>query len=90
MVDPGSGPEAHVVDRDVAELLWELVDELPPRKRILLRALFTDNPSPYTEVARAAGLPKGGIGPTRARALQQLQQLRARLDENGLGPGSWL
>lgn len=85
VIDPGVGPEQRVIDRDTAQTLWRLVAELSPLRRTLLRALFTDNPRPYTEVARTAGIPAGGIGPTRARALQQL---RRRLDEYGLGPGA--
>ncbi|HEU0088331.1 MAG TPA: sigma-70 family RNA polymerase sigma factor [Pseudonocardiaceae bacterium] len=85
VADPSAGPEQRVVDRDTARMLWRLVAELSPIRRALLRALFSDNPRPYTEVARAAGIPPGGIGPTRARALQQL---RRQLDEHGLGPGA--
>jgi hypothetical protein len=48
---------------------------------MLLRELFFDSPRPYSEVARNTGIPAGGIGPTRARALAQL---RRRLDEHGL------
>ncbi|MGH3939297.1 MAG: RNA polymerase sigma factor [Pseudonocardiaceae bacterium] len=81
VVDPGIGPEQRVIDGDVKRVLWRLVAELPPRRRILLRALFTDNPCTYTEVARTAGISPGGIGPTRARALKQL---RLRLDEHGI------
>lgn len=83
VVDPGMGPEQRVIESDVARTLWNLVGELSPIRRTLLRALFTDNPRPYAEVARTAGIPPGGIGPTRARALQQL---RRRLDEHGMGP----
>lgn len=75
-------PEQQVVDADTSQWLWKLVDELSPRRRILLRALFTDCPRPYAEVARATGTPPGGIGPTRARALRQL---RRKLDEYELG-----
>jgi RNA polymerase sigma factor (sigma-70 family) len=83
IIDPGMGPEQRVVDGDIAQTLWTLVAELSPLRRNLLRALFTDNPRPYAEVARAAGIPPGGIGPTRARALQQL---RCRLNDHGFGP----
>ncbi|MGH3794192.1 MAG: RNA polymerase sigma factor [Pseudonocardiaceae bacterium] len=83
VVDPCAGPEQRVIDHDTARTLWNLVAELSPLRRSLLRALFTENPRSYTEVARSAGIPPGGIGPTRARALQQL---RRRLDEYGLGP----
>ncbi len=75
------GPEQRVIDAEIARALWQLVDELPPGRRTLLRALFTDNPRPYAEVARAVGIPPGGIGPTRARALEQL---RTKLDEHQL------
>jgi RNA polymerase sigma factor (sigma-70 family) len=82
VADPSTGPEQHVVDGDTVQAVWNLVAELPPRRRILLRALFTDNPGPYTEVAHITGLPIGSIGPTRARALKQL---RRAADERGLG-----
>src|SRR6476646_6118152 len=64
-----SGP----IDADTARTLWNLVEELSPRQRTLLRALFTDHPCPYTEVARTTGIPPGAIGPTRARALAKLR-----------------
>jgi len=85
VIDPSVGPEQRVIDNDIARTLWKLVAELSPLRRILLRALFTDNPRPYAEVARVAGIPPGGIGPTRKRALQQL---RSRLNDHGLGPGT--
>lgn len=81
MADPSVGPEQYAVDADTARLLWSLVATLSPRRQILLRELFVDSPRPYTEVARNTGIPAGGIGPTRARALTQL---RRRLDERGL------
>jgi RNA polymerase sigma factor (sigma-70 family) len=85
VADPSVGPEQQVIDADTARTLRKLVEELSPRQRTLLRLLFTDGPRPYTEIARAADIPPGGIGPTRARALRQL---RRRLDEHGLGLGA--
>ncbi len=85
VADFSVGPEQRVIDADTARMLRKFVDELPPRRRILLRALFNDNPCPYAEVVRAAGIPLGGIGPTRARALRQL---RDKLNEYELGPGA--
>jgi RNA polymerase sigma factor (sigma-70 family) len=82
--ESSGGPEQHVVDADTSRWLWKLVDELSPRRRILLRELFTEYPRPYTDVADVTGVPPGGIGPTRARALRQL---RSMLDEQGLGTG---
>ncbi len=82
VADPSVGPEQHVIDRDTAQTLRYLVAELAPHKRNLLQALFTDNPQPYTEIARATGIPISSIGPTRARALRQLRALGT---EHGLG-----
>jgi RNA polymerase sigma factor (sigma-70 family) len=79
--DPSSGPEQQAIDADTAHQLWDLVATLPPRRQTLIRELFINNPRPYAEVARDTGIPSGGIGPTRARALAQL---RRRLHEHGL------
>ncbi|HEY6422720.1 MAG TPA: sigma-70 family RNA polymerase sigma factor [Pseudonocardiaceae bacterium] len=83
LADQSVGPEQQTIDADTARLLWSVVATLPPRRRTLLRELFVDNPRSYTEVARRTGIPPGGIGPTRARALAQL---RRRLSERGLAP----
>ncbi|MGH3822189.1 MAG: RNA polymerase sigma factor [Pseudonocardiaceae bacterium] len=85
VADPSVGPEQRVIDADTARTLRKLVAELSPRRRTLLRALFTHNPPPYAEVARSVGIPPGAIGPTRARALQQL---RDKLSEHELGSRS--
>ncbi|MEO7193221.1 MAG: sigma-70 family RNA polymerase sigma factor [Pseudonocardiaceae bacterium] len=82
VADSSVGPEQRVVDADTTRALWNIVAELPPRPRALLRELFTEHPRPYAEVARTAGIPVGGIGPTRARALRQL---RGRITDGGLG-----
>jgi RNA polymerase sigma factor (sigma-70 family) len=86
VADPSASPEQQAIEADTARILWNLVEELPPRQRTLLRALFSDRARTYADVARAAGIPPGAIGPTRARALQQL---RRRLGEQGLGPAAW-
>jgi RNA polymerase sigma factor (sigma-70 family) len=86
VADPSAGPGQRVIDADTAQALWKLVGELPPRRRTLLRALFTDSPRPYAEVARVAGIQPGAIGPTRARALRQL---RDTLEQHELGLGAW-
>lgn len=85
VADSSTGPEQRVISADTTRRLWNLVNELPPRRRTLLRALFTDHSRPYSDVVRIAGIPLGGIGPTRARALKQL---RNKLEQHGLGPGS--
>lgn len=75
--DPSTGPEHIAIEADTTRWLWAHVDELPPRRRLVVRALFTDSPQPYANIAATTGIPPGGIGPTRNRALQQL---RERLD----------
>ncbi|HXT45514.1 MAG TPA: sigma-70 family RNA polymerase sigma factor [Pseudonocardiaceae bacterium] len=86
VADPFAGPEQRVIDADSTRRLWNFVSELSPRRQALLRVLFTEHSRPYTEVARLAGIPAGGIGPTRARALAQL---RDTLEKHGLGPAAW-
>jgi RNA polymerase sigma factor (sigma-70 family) len=77
--DTAANPEDSVLCQEAHRILNELVAELPPLRRSLLRALFADNSPSYTEVACMVGIPLGGIGPTRARALRQLRhQLRQR------------
>ena len=83
--DPSAGPEQRTIDADTTRTLQKLIDQLPPRRRILIRMLFTDNPCSYVEAAHVAGIPPGGIGPTRARALRQL---RDKLDEHEMQPGA--
>lgn len=85
VADPSASPEQRAIDADTARTLRTLVAELSPRRQTLVWMLFTDNPLSYVEVARAAGIPPGGVGPTRARALRQLRQ---KLNEYELGPGA--
>ena len=51
--------------------------ELPAGRRELLEMLLTDPPISYDEISVKLGIPKGSIGPTRARALEQLRNTRA-------------
>jgi RNA polymerase sigma factor (sigma-70 family) len=83
--ESSAGPEQHAIDTDITKTLRELIDELSPRRRTLLQVLFTDDHCSYAEAARIGGIPLGGIGPTRARALRQL---RDKLDQHELRPGA--
>ncbi len=83
-VDPSAGPEQRAVDADTIRILWNLVGELSSRRRTILRALFNEHPRSYAKVARISGIPAGGIGPTRSRALAQL---RDKVERHGLRPG---
>jgi RNA polymerase sigma factor (sigma-70 family) len=79
--DPSVGPEQRAIDANSTVELRKLIDELSPLRRTLIRMLFTEEPCSYGEIARIAGIPPGGIGPTRARALRQL---RDKLDAASL------
>lgn len=85
VADPSVDLEQHVIDTETAQVLRDLVAELPPRRRTLLRALFDENPEPYAEVARVVGIPPGSIGPTRRRTLEQLRWM---LNQRGLALGA--
>jgi RNA polymerase sigma factor (sigma-70 family) len=83
--DPSAGPEQRAINTHTTRTLRTFIDELSPRRRTLIRMLFTDNPRSYTTIARITEIPLGGIGPTRARALRQL---RDKLNEHELRPGA--
>jgi hypothetical protein len=53
--------------------LLNLVAKLSPRRKTLLQALFTDDSPSYAGIVHTTGIPRGAMGPTRARALQQLR-----------------
>ncbi|MGQ0718025.1 MAG: RNA polymerase sigma factor [Pseudonocardiales bacterium] len=83
VADPSEGPEQRAIDANTTRTLRKLIDELSPRRRTVIGMLFTDDPCSYRKLSRTTGIPLGGIGPTRARALQQL---RDELDEHGVQP----
>ncbi|GAB3264248.1 RNA polymerase sigma factor [Nocardioides dilutus] len=74
--DPPDFNEALVSDLR-AQALRDALDELPEKRRALLLLLLVDPPLPYEEISARLGIPKGSIGPTRARALEQLRSSRA-------------
>ena len=75
--DPESlkSPEHEVAVEQRAELVASLVEKLPIRSQLLLRLLSADSPLSYKDVSQALDMPIGSIGPTRARALDQLRRL---------------
>src|SRR5262249_52381260 len=84
--DPGGGVletgELFDVDEGLVQdlrshALREAMMELPERRRELLYLLLADPPLSYDEISARLGIPKGSIGPTRARALEQLRSSRA-------------
>ena len=89
-VDPQDPVGLDAVELDVADeellaaerrhLLREALAELPAARRELLRLLLADPPVGYEEISARLGIPVGSIGPTRARALEQLRRTRALRD----------
>lgn len=75
--------DAGLLDAERAHVLREALAELSEPRRALLLLLLADPPVAYDEISRLLGLPIGSIGPTRARALDQLRRTRAL---RGLGP----
>jgi DNA-directed RNA polymerase specialized sigma24 family protein len=57
------------------QLVTQLVEKLPVRSQLLLRLLSADSPLSYRDISEALSMPIGSIGPTRARALEQLRKL---------------
>lgn len=79
-VDPYALPQAdRELDEDLLraerhQALLQALAELPCHQRNLLILLAVDPPLPYEEIARRLDIPKGSIGPTRARALRRLRE----------------
>lgn len=92
-VDPQDHGGLDAVEDDIADddllaaerrhLLREALAELPEGRRALLLLLLADPPVGYEQISERLGIPIGSIGPTRARALDQLRRTRAL---RGLGP----
>jgi RNA polymerase sigma factor (sigma-70 family) len=78
-VEWGARADPDAVDERVLRaerdrLLWESVNQLPPRQREVVTALFVNGLS-YGEVAASTAMPVGAIGPTRRRALRRLERM---------------
>ncbi|KAA1420258.1 sigma-70 family RNA polymerase sigma factor [Nocardioides humilatus] len=92
-VDPQSEVGLDAVVDDIAhedllaaerrQVLRDALLELPAARRDLLLLLLDDPPVPYEEISARLGIPIGSIGPTRARALDQLRKITAL---RGIGP----
>jgi len=86
-VDPMDSPTLEGVSADVSgadliaveerHALREGLAELPAGRRDLLMMLLADPPIPYADISERLGIPVGSIGPTRARALDQLRNTNA-------------
>lgn len=80
--DRGAGP---AVDEDLLraerhQALRDGLGQLRPTYRELLVLLSTDPPPSYDQISERLGIPRGSIGPTRARALAELRTTAALRD----------
>jgi len=68
------------IEAEKEQSLRDGIAQLSPRCRELVRLLFYEQPPlPYAEVAQQLGLAVGSIGLTRARCLERLQKVLARM-----------
>jgi len=64
-----------VTQLEQEQIVREVVAQLPPRHRELVRLLFFEQPAlPYTEIAQRLGLATGSIGFIRGRCLEKLRK----------------
>jgi RNA polymerase sigma factor (sigma-70 family) len=72
-----------LVDAEMRRAVYAAFQTLSPQCRDLLRLLTIDPPLPYKDIADILEMPRGSIGPTRQRCLEQMRRtaaLRAFLD----------
>jgi RNA polymerase sigma factor (sigma-70 family) len=74
-VAAAAAPDRRLIRSENARLVTDLVEKLPVRSQLLLRLLSADSPLSYRDISQALSMPVGSIGPTRARALEQLRRL---------------
>jgi RNA polymerase sigma factor (sigma-70 family) len=64
-----------LMDSELKTALARAFSRLPDDAQRLLRLLMNDPPLGYDEIARRLDLPRGSIGPTRARLLARLRSM---------------
>ncbi len=72
--DAQADPDEELLREERHEALLAAFAELPDRHRDLLMLLLADPPVSYAEISERLGMPIGGIGPTRARAVARLRR----------------
>jgi RNA polymerase sigma factor (sigma-70 family) len=84
LIETAPGPETIYLRDEVNQAVRTAVDGLSGRRRQLVDVLFYQPHGDYAVASRAAGMPVGSIGPTRARILHML---RTSLEQSGFGHG---
>ena len=85
LASPLPTPEELLRTWDRQEALYGALARLGDRCRDLLTMVFLDPEEPsYDDISERLGMPKGSIGPTRNRCLQQLRSLLEGLGVTGV------
>jgi len=90
-IDPQTGvtldgtPDGVSIDDELLrderhQALRDGLREVRPQQRELLILLLVDPPLSYDDISKRLGIPKGSIGPTRARCLEALRNTSALRD----------
>jgi RNA polymerase sigma factor (sigma-70 family) len=69
------GPDAELLVNERRCVLQDALGLLSDRDQELLSMLFSDPPTPYTEISTRLGMPIGAIGPTRQRCLARVRRI---------------
>ncbi len=75
--DPDELPEDEILALERQYVVRAAVNQLPPKCRGLIEALFSDahEQTSYQQLADRLGVPMNSLGPTRARCLSRLRHL---------------
>ena len=73
-VDPSAYDVLEGAERSAA--LQRAFDRVKARERALMTVLLADPEPTYAEISAALGMPIGGVGPTRMRAIARLREDR--------------
>jgi RNA polymerase sigma factor (sigma-70 family) len=72
--DPDATPEELAIARADDELAASAFRLLPRQHQELIGMLIAEPPMSYDQISTALAMPRGSIGPTRARILQSMRQ----------------
>jgi RNA polymerase sigma factor (sigma-70 family) len=73
----GPAPDSELLVTERRSALHDALGRLSRRDQELLSMLFSDPPTPYTEISTRLGMPIGAIGPTRQRCLARVRRVPA-------------
>lgn len=82
----GADPATALMDRERDLVVQQALALLPLRCQDLLLALVGDPPMSYAEISERLGMPIGSIGPSRARCLDELRQMIAKVESGRVLP----